>query len=258
MILFRSQLNLFYIALAFLTRVPVPLSVDYSQDKLNQASRYFPLVGWLVGFLSGFTFWIFNFILPNEISLLISMLLGLFITGCFHEDGLADTCDGFGGGWDKQQKLSIMKDSRLGTYGAAGIWFVLTIKFFLLLNLAEVSNSFAIIAMLVAHPLSRAVSTSMIFILPYVTDEETSKVKPLAESHQTIDLQISLAIGLLALLLVSSVALWLVVVLSIYLVLMRYLLLKQIQGFTGDTLGATQQVAEILIYTVLLAGGASI
>ncbi len=255
---FKTQLNLFYIALAFLTRIPVPAHVDYSQDKLNQASRYFPLVGWLIGFVSAIIFWITSTILPNEIAVLFSMLVGVFLTGCFHEDGLADTCDGFGGGWEKQQKLSIMKDSRLGTYGATGLWFVLSIKFFLLFNLAEESISIVLIAMIVAHPLSRAISTSMIFILPYVNDEETSKVKPLAESHKMIDLKISLLIGLFSLVFVSENALWIVIVLSVFMFLMRKLLLKQIQGFTGDTLGATQQISEILIYVVLLASGASL
>jgi adenosylcobinamide-GDP ribazoletransferase len=249
---YTKQLNLFYIALAFLTRIPVPSDVDYSQDKLNQASRYFPLVGWLIGFVCAATFWGATSILASEVAILFSMLVGVFLTGCFHEDGLADTCDGFGGGWEKQQKLSIMKDSRLGTYGATGLWFILSIKFFLLFKLAEVSLLTALIAMIVAHPLSRAVSTSMIFVLPYVSDEETSKVKPLAESHNKLDLQISLSIGLFSLLLVAENALWIVIVLVIYMFLMRKLLLKQIQGFTGDTLGATQQVSEILIYTVLM------
>jgi adenosylcobinamide-GDP ribazoletransferase len=248
----KSQLNLFYIALAFLTRVPVPSSVDYSQDKLNQASRYFPLVGWFIGLVCAFILWAVSRVLPIEIAILISMLVSVLLTGCFHEDGLADTCDGFGGGWGKQQKLNIMKDSRLGTYGATALWFILTMKFFLLFKLAETSLITALTAMLVAHPLSRTVSTSMIFVLPYVTDTQTSKVKPLAESHNKRDLQVSLLIGLFSLLLVSENALWLVITLALYMFLMRKLLLKQIQGFTGDTLGATQQMSELLIYTVLL------
>ena len=254
---FHTQLNLFYIALGFLTRIPVPNSVDYSQKKLNQASRYFPLVGWLVGLLVGFVFLVVSRILPNEIAVLFSMLSGILLTGCFHEDGLADTCDGLGGGWGKQQKLKIMKDSRLGTYGATGLWFILTFKFYLLFKLSEQSSIQIFIAIIVAHPLSRTLSTSMIFLLPYVSDSEISKVKPLAESHQKIDLQISLAIGLASLILVSGTVLWILIVLSVFLLFMRRLLLKQIQGFTGDTLGAIQQVSEILIYTVFLVSNLS-
>lgn len=250
---FQKQLNLFYIALAFLTRIPVPSSVDYSQTKLNQASRYFSLVGWIIGLLSATIFAITNLLLPTETAVLVSMLFSVLITGCFHEDGLADTCDGFGGGWKSADKLAIMKDSRLGTYGAVGLWFILAIKFSLLSNLTHIS-----LALIVAHPLSRCVSTLMIFLLPYVSDTETSKVKPLAESHQKIDLKINLAIGLAALLLVTSQMFLLAISLGITVFLLRLLFLNQIEGFTGDTLGATQQISEVVIYLVLIISGLSI
>ncbi len=248
-----KQLNLFYIALGFLTRIPVPLSVDYSQEKLNQASRYFSLIGWLIGFLSAAIFSLVNLVLPVDIAVLFSMLFSVLITGCFHEDGLADTCDGFGGGWKASDKLTIMKDSRLGTYGAVAIWFVLAIKFSLLSNLSNIS-----LALIIAHPLSRCVSTLMIFLLPYVTETETSKVKPLAESHKKIDLKINLTIGLITLLLAPSDVFLLIIALISTVILLRLLFLKQINGFTGDTLGATQQISEVVIYTILLVSGLSI
>ncbi len=248
----KQQLNLFYIALGFLSRIPVPSTVDYSQHKLNQASRYFPLVGWLIGILCAVVFWLCQLILPTDAAILISMLCSVFLTGCFHEDGLADTCDGFGGGWEVQQKLSIMKDSRIGTYGATALWFTLAIKYSLLSNLAELSVFYTLLAITAAHPVSRSASTLMIFLLPYVSDRATSKVKPLAESHQTIDLLINLFIGSSALLLISENALWIVMVLAIFIALMRILLLRQINGFTGDTLGAVQQISELLIYSVIL------
>ncbi len=242
-----KQLNLFYIALGFLTRIPVPATVDYSQNKLNQASRYFPLVGWLIGILAALVFWSAQLILPQTIAVLLSMLFTLLLTGCFHEDGLADTCDGLGGGWQIEQKLQIMKDSRLGSYGAVGLWLALIFKLSLLSELSNVS-----LALIVAHPLSRSASTVMIFLLPYVSMEETSKVKPLVESHQKIDLLFNLLIALATLLFVTSYALALVLAIFVTIMLLRYLFVKQIGGFTGDTLGATQQISEIVIYAVLL------
>ncbi|MCU7836838.1 MAG: adenosylcobinamide-GDP ribazoletransferase [gamma proteobacterium symbiont of Taylorina sp.] len=247
----RQQLNLFYIALGFLTRIPVPASIDYSQKNLNQASRYFSLVGWLIGFLCALIFWLGQLVLPAAIAILLSMLFSILHTGCFHEDGLADTCDGFGGGWEVQQKLTIMKDSTIGTYGASALWFTYTIKFALLFSLAELSIINTVFAMIAAHPVSRAVSTLMIFILPYVSDSKTSKVKPLAESQQMIDLLINLFIGAIALLLVDDI-LWIVLALAISTGLMHQLLLRQIGGFTGDTLGAVQQISELLIYLLVL------
>lgn len=248
----RQQLNLFFIALAFLSRIPVPSSVDYSQQKLNQASRYFSLAGWVIGFLCALIFWLCQLILPVSAAILLSMLFGVFLTGCFHEDGLADTCDGFGGGWEIQQKLSIMKDSRIGTYGATALWFTFTIKYSLLYSLAQLSVFDTVLTILAVHPISRATSTLMIFILPYVSDNETAKVKPLAESQQKIDLFINLLIAAIALLLIINHALWIVVMLFILISLMRFLLLSQIKGFTGDTLGAVQQLAELLIYLLIL------
>lgn len=247
----QQQLNLFYIAVSFLTRIPVPESVDFSQQKLNQASRYFPLVGWLIGIICALVFALTELFLPSNIAVIFSMLVGILITGCFHEDGLADTCDGLGGGWEKAQKLSIMKDSRIGTYGATALWFGLTLKFLLLSSLADLTA--VTVALIVAHPLSRSMATLIIFLLPYVSETETAKAKPLAESQKKIDLYISLAIGGIGLVLIINSALWIVLSLVISVIAIRTYLFRQIGGFTGDTLGATQQISELLIYLTILA-----
>ena len=249
---FKQQLNLISIALVFLTRIPLTSSINFSQKNLNQASRYFPLIGWLIGLICALIFVISNVVLPSDISILFSMLVGVFITGCFHEDGLADTCDGLGGGWEKQQKLDIMKDSRIGAYGAISLWFVFTIKLMLLTSLVDISISALLIAIIIAHPLSRAVSTAMIYFLPYVGNAESSKVKPFADSLEKRDLIVSSFIGLSSLLLVSDAAMWIVLSLLFFLWVIRKFLNSQIQGITGDTLGAVQQISEIIIYLVLL------
>ena len=118
----REQLNLFWIAVAFFTRIPVPASVEFSQASLNRASRYFPAVGWLTGVLCAAALWLFMQVFPQDVAVVLSIAVSLLLTGCFHEDGLADSSDGMGGGWTREQKLSIMKDSRIGTYGAAALW----------------------------------------------------------------------------------------------------------------------------------------
>ena len=242
-----EQLNLWWIAVAFFTRIPVPASVEFSQASLNRASRYFPAVGWLIGALCATALWLLMLVFPQDVAVLISIAISLLLTGCFHEDGLADTCDGLGGGWTREQKLSIMKDSRIGTYGAAALWVSLMLKFVVLSQLIN-----PVLALLVAHPLSRIIPTVFIAAMSYVSDVDTSKAKPLAESGSGADTAIAIITGLIALMFINNPF----IILFVLLVLagVAYIFLKrQIGGFTGDTLGAVQQVGELAIYLSLLA-----
>ncbi|MGX5202700.1 adenosylcobinamide-GDP ribazoletransferase [Aliikangiella sp. IMCC44632] len=245
----NKQFNLLLIAISFLSRVPVSSRLDYSQQKLNEACRYFALVGYLLGTLCVLVFWIFNQLFDVSVALILVMGFSLLLTGCFHEDGLADTCDGFGGGWGQQQKLTIMKDSRIGTYGAAGLWFALSAKWIFLTHIENIVG-----ALLLAYSLSRAMSVCVMFILPYVTDEDSSKVKPIAMATSRINLLINLLVGATGFFIFPTVALSLFWALGLALVLYVLLLKRQIGGFTGDTLGAAQQIFELLIYLVLIEG----
>ena len=247
-----EQLNLWWIAVAFFTQIPVPASVEFSQASLNRASRYFPAVGWLIGALCATALWLLMLVFPQDVAVLISIAISLLLTGCFHEDGLADTCDGLGGGWTREQKLSIMKDSRIGTYGAAALWVSLTLKFVVLSQLIN-----PVLALLVAHPLSRIIPTVFIAAMPYVSDVDTSKAKPLAESGSGADTAIAIITGLIALMFINNPF----IILFVLLVLagVAYVFLKrQIGGFTGDALGAVQQVSELAIYLSLLALSGSV
>lgn len=248
MSLLRQQINLWWIALAFFTRLPVPASTEFSQANLNHASRYFSAVGWVIGGICACVLWASLTVFSIEVAVLISMLVSLLLTGCFHEDGLADSADGMGGGWTPEQKLNIMKDSRIGTYGSAALWMSLTIKF---VALAQLTNP--VVALLIAHPLSRIVPTILISVMPYVSDTDTSKVKPLAERGNLADALIAFCIGGAALFLVIEQAAGLLIVLSGVGVASYAFLKKQLNGFTGDTLGAIQQVSELSIYLLLLA-----
>lgn len=246
----RQQLNLWWIAVAFFTRIPVPSSVEFSQANLNRASRYFSAVGWLIGLICGAVLWVFMLVFPQDVAVLLAMIVSLLLTGCFHEDGLADTCDGLGGGWTTEQKLRIMKDSRVGTYGAAALWVSLTLKFVLLSQLLE-----PVLALIIAHPLSRIIPTLFIAAMPYVSDSDTSKAKPLAESGSWVDTAIAVGIGSIALLLVpvgSGGAGVLLAVLFVVGVLSFLFLKKQLGGFTGDALGAVQQVSELALYLAMI------
>ncbi len=112
----RRQLRLLLTAVMFYTRLPVPRWVGHSDDQLNRATVYFPLIGWLVGGVAAGVYWGAAQLWPPLVAVLLSTGAGVLLTGAFHEDGLADTCDGFGGGWTRERILTIMKDSRVGKY----------------------------------------------------------------------------------------------------------------------------------------------
>lgn len=250
----RHQLELFFTALGFFTRVPVPAWVPWSPERLNHAARYFPLVGWVVGAAAAGALYLAALMLPIPVAVLLSIALSLRLTGAFHEDGWADTCDGLGGGWDKLQVLTIMKDSRIGTYGAAGLMLMLATKAAALIELAAHSPGLAAIALGVAHPLSRLASTSLIHTLAYVREDELSKAKPLARALSRRELVIACGCGLAPLILLPAGAAVLALALvAIVTLRARQVFQRRLGGYTGDCLGATQQATELACYIGILA-----
>jgi adenosylcobinamide-GDP ribazoletransferase len=244
----KQQLNLFFLALGFFSRIPMPAWIDYSPENLNRASRYFTLVGWLLGGLVAVAFLAADYLFSNSISLWLAMAFSLLLTGAFHEDGLADTADGFGGAFAREKKLSIMKDSRIGTYGATALVMALLGKYLLLIESMQIALS-----LVIAYALSRTVAASLVFDMRYVADDDGSKSKPLANNQSKTDLIILLVTSLPVFALLD----WHSALLTIAaLVIIRYAakwyFQKQIGGYTGDCLGAAQQISELVIYAVLL------
>jgi len=265
----REQWHLLLLAISFFSRIPVQLKVDVTANMLNQASRYFAVVGVLIGACSALAFYLSASILPIELALLIAMFSSVLLTGAFHEDGWADVWDGFGGGWTVENKLNIMKDSRLGTYGAAALFFILMIKYqallalikqnithTALLNESMLSESLSMLSILVlGHGLSRVLATSLIADMPYVSEDATSKVKPLAQSLSSNSYLILLSTGglVIAFTLSFSIAWKLVAILLLTRWCLKRWFTKQLGGYTGDCLGAAQQLSEVVIYLVLLS-----
>ncbi|MBB1368783.1 adenosylcobinamide-GDP ribazoletransferase [Pseudoalteromonas sp. SR44-5] len=254
-----TQWQLLLLAISFLTRLPVQLRFNVSGAHLNQASRYFALVGLLLGGLLALSYGVFQLLLPASISVLLMMAAGLLLTGAFHEDGWADVWDGFGGGWQVSQKLAIMKDSRLGTYGAAALFIMLLVKFQSLLFLSE-SLITVLSAIVIGQCVSRVVATSLIMGMEYVSEDATSKVKPLA-MHLSVTSLVTLlvtAATLLVSLIAVGVLLWQTVfILVAVLLIIRVILIRwfkqQLGGYTGDCLGAAQQLSEIAIYLTFVS-----
>ncbi|WP_331351443.1 adenosylcobinamide-GDP ribazoletransferase [Cellvibrio sp. UBA7671] len=244
----KQQLNLFFLALGFFSRIPMPAWIDYSAENLNRASRYFTLVGWLLGGLVALVFLAANYLFSNSISLWLAMVFSLLLTGAFHEDGLADTADGFGGAFVREKKISIMKDSRIGTYGAAALVMALLGKYLLLIENTQIA-----LGIFIAYTLSRAVAASLVFDMRYVADEDGSKSKPLANNQSKTDLVILLATCLpIFFLLPWQKAILIIATLIVVRYAAKFYFQKQIGGYTGDCLGAAQQISEMVIYAVLL------
>ena len=174
----------------FLTRLPVPKNIAHGENYLQKSPRYFPLIGWIVGLISFAAFFIFHKFVTADIGLLAAIIAGIFTTGFFHEDGFADTCDAFGVGWTKEKILAIMKDSRLGTYGVAGLVLMLSAKFLLLkervtwfsfkVATEKELNLLVAATMVAAHAISRLMPVFVIQYYQYVTADDGSKSKPLA------------------------------------------------------------------------------
>ena len=249
--MFKQEIKIFFAALTFFTRIPLPLSSDMnSEELLNRAAKYFPLTGWLIGGLCALVLWLSGFVLPHSIAIVLSMVAGVLITGAFHEDGFADTCDGFGGGWTKERILDIMKDSRIGSYGAIGLVLILLAKYLLLAELPFAQLPLILIA---AHSLSRLASTHCIITHEYVGNHATSKAKPLCSEITKTEMAIAMVFGIAPLFLLGNY--WLLLTLIPVFIakwwLTRYFN-KWIGGYTGDNLGAIQQVTEIVFYVAVL------
>lgn len=247
----KKQIHIFLTALMFFTRIPCPKWVDHSPEILNKSTRYFSLIGILVGVISAFFYLIAAQLFTVEIALVISMVASVWTTGAFHEDGFADVCDGFGGGWTKDKILSIMKDSRLGTYGTIGLIFLLALKF---LALKETPTEYIVLIIISGHSISRFIATTLIFTHAYVRDTDDSKSKPAADKMSLNSFMTNAFFGLLPLILFQNPKVFFVLIpLGITKWWMSRFFKKWIGGQTGDCAGALQQLSEVVYYLSLLA-----
>jgi adenosylcobinamide-GDP ribazoletransferase len=249
----REQLAILLLAIQFLTRLPVPASAGFTPARLTAATRYYPLVGAFIGALVALVYALALLAWPPLVAVLLSIAASLLLTGAFHEDGLADMFDGVGGGLTRDRALEIMKDSRIGTYGASALILTLALK---AATLAAMPPFAVILALIMGHGLSRFSAVLVIATSGYVRDHGTAK--PVAEGVSRESLMIAA---------VSALALWLGLALGLGLMAallgmlglavghwgMRRVFERKIGGYTGDCLGAVQQAGEICFYLGVLA-----
>lgn len=251
------ELRLFLVALQFLTRLPVPARVGFDPQWLNDSARHFPAVGACVGLLAAGVLWAAANLFPMGVAVGLSMAATVCLTGAFHEDGLADTCDALGGAVSRERALAIIKDSRIGTYGAVGLLLVLGLK---AAALAALPLAWALPALVLGHTVSRTAAVSLIRFLPYAGDVDQAKAKPLARRISAPGLVVAFGWAVLvsAGVVVSSPQSGAVVLLALGLAAAgtwacAWWFQRRLGGITGDTLGATQQLTELLMLLGWLA-----
>lgn len=241
-------LNDYLVAQTFLTRLPCPGAVDHSGSALGRSTAYFPIVGTLVGLLSALAYLTASCLFEPMISAALALLVSVLLTGAFHEDGLADTADGIGGGFTLERKLEIMRDSRIGTYGATALIFSIVLR---VLAIAALPAPLAFSALILAHTLARFSSLPLIYFNTYVREQGTGK--PFAAQVTVTRLLVA---GL------WCVLVWLVLpgalcpalpAAAASLLAAHFYFRAKLGGITGDTLGAANQLSELAVYLMLLA-----
>ena len=274
-----QRIRNYLLAVQFFTRIPVTGRlaewVGYSPEQLRASAAHFPGVGLLVGAVAAAVFAGVQVLLPESpfaplLAAALSTVATVWLTGGFHEDGLADVADGLGGSYERERALEIMKDSRVGAFGALALVLALLCKVAPLAMLGSAESvspeadeapwaGWTIAAALVlGHVVSRGLPLLLIRWLPHVGDTARSKSKPLADTISIGALAIAfawcfmpLALGLLALNAINLIVACSSSVLA--LLWMARLFKRRLQGFTGDCLGATQRVCEIAFYFGLAA-----
>ena len=237
----------FLSAVQFLTRLPVP-DPGWEEGRLDRAAKWFPLVGVLVGILTALVLWLSLVIWSDaRIAVAVAIVVGVFLTGGLHEDGLADTADGIGGGRDVSHRLAIMKDSSIGAYGALALISGLLLRFVTLTALCTRAD-LAIASIVASQTVSRAAMLPIIWTLPYARAAEDAKVAPLtgeATPHAFVLAGIIVVAACLPLMILSWGLLVGLIAAVLACLIVRALLKKKLGGWTGDTAGATQIICEI-------------
>jgi adenosylcobinamide-GDP ribazoletransferase len=239
----QRQGRLLICAVQFLTRVPTPVLKTFEPEWITRAARYFPLVGQGVGAISALVLLAADRIWNGSVAAVLALAAGLLITGAFHEDGLADTADGLGGGQTAERRLEIMKDSRVGTYGVCALVLVLGLKATVLASTPIVTAAAMLLA---AHGFGRAAAVLVMRLTPYAPRGEPGRWKPAPRGVRTGEVLVALLIAAWPLVLLpAGAALVGLAVGSALVVALALLSSRLIGGHTGDVLGAAEQMFEV-------------
>jgi adenosylcobinamide-GDP ribazoletransferase len=238
------------LAVAFLTRIPMPHPDGALPSYFRRAHRVFPLIGAAIGAAIGLVqLGLLAIGLPPLASAALALGAGALLTGGLHEDGLADLADGFGGGRDKASKLEIMRDSRLGTFGALALLVSFVAK---VAALAALPTAAIVPSLIAAHALARGVLPAMALALPYARTDGLAANAGQPQAPAAATAAAIAALIALASLPISAAALGALLA-AICAVAVSVLAMRQVGGQTGDVLGGTEQIAELAVLLLLSA-----
>lgn len=250
----RLEWHILLLAVQFLTRVPVPGTLPWSDDLEVRAAKYYPLVGALVGGCGALVLWGASVLFSGVAALVLSLLTTLVLTGALHEDGLADSADGLVGGRTADRALEIMRDSRLGTYGALALICALALKVALL---ASVPVPQAAVLLVLGHALGRMGAVHVIATTTYARPSTAKFARPMATPEgYRVALATVLGLSIPAALVLGLVPLICGVLVSVLLgQALRHAAMAKLGGYTGDVLGATVVLCELGLYLGAVAWG---
>lgn len=246
----KQACNRYFVAQMFLTRLPAPVKLQWSESELAHSTPWFALVGVVVGSIAALAWWVgVNFWSPL-IGAVFAVSASVLATGAFHEDGLADSADGLGGAFDIEKKLIIMRDSRIGTYGSVALILTIIAK---IGAISLLSPDAAIAVLIGAHMLGRWTSVPLIKFNNYVREQGTGKPFASMVSGANVFWSSALAMAC-SVLCFRTGALLVIPGILIFLWLAQWYVRKKLGGITGDILGAINSLTELLTYLIMSSG----
>lgn len=242
----KKELNIICSAFLFFTRIRFPFNVPYNRDNLGLVITYFPFIGLFIGAISGLSIKILLLLhLPKLIAIILVLLIILLLTGALHEDGFADVLDGFGGAYTKERILEIMQDSSIGTYGSLGLIFLLLFKISVIFYIPNVLLPVVFVA---THALSRWGIVFITYFWQYARPTGKSKSRDMVKKLSIQRILIASITAILPLFFFSNPLVFiLILIVPLISLLSGSYYAKRIGGYTGDCLGATQQILELFI-----------
>ncbi len=242
-----GELNALLASFVFFTAIPLPSFAIMRGDYRNSL-RYFPLVGWFTGAVSAIIFLSVEMAgFDRAIAIILSMIVSTWITGALHEDGLADTFDGLGGGRERENILRIMKDSSSGSYGVLALIFTKALYFALLM---EISDNIIPMIIIAAESFSRMLVFASVILLPYARNDSSSRAGGVTRDYRVniFSIIVPLLLGFTPAIFFFSqqtIEIFLPSLIAAILITMYYK--KRLYGYTGDMLGAIQQLTLLII-----------
>ena len=226
----------------FFSRLPFWRIKEVEAEHFKHVVPYWPLAGWLTGGIMVGILWIAAQVMPLSLAWIVAIIARLLVTGCLHEDGLADFCDGMGGGVTRERILTIMKDSHIGTYGVIG----LIVYFLLLTQMSALPLSLLCAIVFVGDVWSKCVSSHIINMLPYARKEEEAKNKTIYQRMNGWEVFANIVLGCLPVALFLPQPYWWALLAPVVVfILLTFLMKRRLQGYTGDCCGALFLISEL-------------